>query len=173
MKDRQFTVDLFLFLLIMKYERLTREQFEEMHQEFINFLATQQITVDEWEQIKKDQPGIVEQELDVFSDLVWEGVLNKVNYLEHFSPQQLFLFHFKDADIDLIAIKIENPAVNITTTDGYQWLRKNLNNDDVNIYTSTKPIAEERNTDIFALIKKGAHITKGDLYTYFEKIVVN
>ncbi|MGO1729983.1 MAG: DUF6495 family protein, partial [Flavobacteriaceae bacterium] len=73
----------------MKYERLTREQFEEMHQEFINFLATQQITVDEWEQIKKDQPGIVEQELDVFSDLVWEGVLNKVNYLEHFSPQQL------------------------------------------------------------------------------------
>ncbi|MGO1752410.1 MAG: DUF6495 family protein, partial [Psychroflexus sp.] len=71
----------------MKYERLTREQLEEMHQEFINFLATQKITADEWEKIKREQPGVAEQELDVFSDLVWEGVLNNVNYVEHFSTQ--------------------------------------------------------------------------------------
>ncbi|MEH6706178.1 MAG: DUF6495 family protein, partial [Galbibacter orientalis] len=32
----------------MKYRRLTKEQLEEMHQEFINFLAAQTITVDEW-----------------------------------------------------------------------------------------------------------------------------
>lgn len=157
----------------MKYERLTREQFEEMHKEFINFLATQKITADEWSKIKREQPGIAEQELDVFSDLVWEGVLNNVNFVEHFSPQQLFLFHFTGSDIDLIAIKIDNPAVDITTTEGYQWLRKSLNNDDVTIYTSTKPIGQERNTDIFALIQKGAHMTQGELYTYFEKLVVN
>ena len=36
----------------MKYARLTKEQFEELHQEFINFLATQSITADEWEDIK-------------------------------------------------------------------------------------------------------------------------
>ncbi|QSS97332.1 DUF6495 family protein [Psychroflexus sp. ALD_RP9] len=157
----------------MKYERLTKEQFEEMHQEFINFLATQSITAKEWEEIKTTKPQVAEQELDVFSDLVWEGVLNNVKYLEHFSPQQLFLFQFTETDINLIAIKIENQAVDITTTEGYQWLRKNLMNDDVDIYTSTKPIGEERNTDIFALIRKGANITKGELYTYFEELVDN
>ena len=31
----------------MKYTRLTREQFEELHPEFINFLATQSITAEE------------------------------------------------------------------------------------------------------------------------------
>ncbi len=36
-----------------KYSRLTKEQFEELHQEFINFLATQSITGEEWKQIKK------------------------------------------------------------------------------------------------------------------------
>ncbi len=157
----------------MKYERLTKEQFEEMHQEFINFLATQSITAKEWEEIKTTKPQVAEQELDVFSDLVWEGVLNNVKYLEHFSPQQLFLFQFTETDINLIAIKIDNQAVDITTTEGYQWLRKNLMNDDVDIFTSTKPIGEERNTDIFALIRKGANITKGELYSYFEELVDN
>jgi len=155
----------------MKYERLTQEQFKEMHQEFINFLATQSITKDEWEELKLKKPQVAEDELDVFSDLVWEGVLNKVNYLEHFSPQHLFLFEFTDQHINLIGIKIDNEAVDINTKQGFQWLRDNLLNDDVQIYTSQKPISEDRNKDIFALIKQGAHITKGELYLYFDKMV--
>ena len=71
----------------MKYARLTKEQFEELHQEFINFLATQSITAEEWGDIKTNKPEVAEQELDVFSDLIWEGVLSKVQYLEHISPQ--------------------------------------------------------------------------------------
>ena len=61
----------------MKYTRLTKEQLEELHQEFINFLATQSITGEEWKQIKEKQPEFAEQELDIFSDLIWEGVLSK------------------------------------------------------------------------------------------------
>ena len=58
----------------MKYARLTREQLEEMQQEFINFLATQSITAEEWKDIKTNQPDVAEKEIDVFSDLIWEGV---------------------------------------------------------------------------------------------------
>lgn len=155
----------------MKYARLTKEQFEEMHQEFINFLATQSITAEEWEQIKKEKPEAAEEELDIFSDLIWEGVLNKVEYLEHFSPQQIFLFRITTATIELIAIKIENEAIDITTREGYQWLQTNLMDDAVNIYTSTKAISDDRNKDIFALIKQGANITQGDLYRYFDNVV--
>lgn len=155
----------------MKYERLTREQLEELHEEFSRFLASQQITKDEWDKIKTEKPQVAEEELDLFSDLVWEGVLNKVEYLEHFSPQQIFMFHFQEEVIDLIGIKLDNQAVDLQTTEGYNWLRNNLMNDDVNLYTSQKPITEDRNKDIFALIKQGARITKGDLYKYFYKIV--
>lgn len=155
----------------MKYARLTKEQFDEMHQEFINFLASQSITASEWEQIKKNKPEVAEQELDVFSDLIWEGVLNKVEYLEHFSPNQLFLFHITAATINLIAIKIDNEAIDIRTREGYNWLQGNILDDSVNIYTSTKAISEDRNKDIFALIQQGANITKGELYAYFEKVV--
>jgi hypothetical protein len=47
----------------MKYSRLTKEQFEEMKQEFINFLATQSITADEWEDIKKNSQRLQSRNL--------------------------------------------------------------------------------------------------------------
>jgi hypothetical protein len=155
----------------MKYARLTKEQFEELHQEFINFLATQSITADEWNKLKIEKPEVVEQELDIFSDLIWEGVLSKVNYIEHISPKQLMLFHITEAFMELIAIKVENDAIDITSDYGYKWLQQNLHHDTVTLYTSTKAIKEDRNKDIFVLIQQGAVITKGELYNYFEDLL--
>ncbi|QQX78259.1 MULTISPECIES: DUF6495 family protein [Aequorivita] len=155
----------------MKYARLTKEQFEELHQEFINFLATQSITADEWKKLKIEKPDVAEQELDVFSDLIWEGVINKVKYLEHISPKQLMLFHVSEAFMELIAIKIDDDSIDITTEYGYKWLQQNLHDDSVNLYTSTKAITDDRNKDIFVLIQQGSVITKGELYTYFSDLL--
>lgn len=155
----------------MKYARLTKEQFEELHQEFISFLASQSITAEEWTDIKANKPELVDQELDVFSDLIWEGVLNNVNYLEHISPQQLMLFSISETHMDLIAIKVDDEKIDITTDYGYKWLQQNLQDDLVSLYTSNKAIGEDRNKDIFVLIQQGANITKGDLYKYFAEIL--
>jgi hypothetical protein len=155
----------------MKYQRLTKEQLEELQPEFVNFLAVQTITATEWAALKKDKPEVAEQELDVFSDLIWEGVLDKVEYLEHFSPQHMFLFQVDGTTINLISIKIENKMVDITTEEGYAWLQANLMADAVNLFTSSKILKEDRNADIFALIKQGAGITKGELYNWFSKFV--
>ena len=51
----------------MKYARLTKEQLEELHPEFITFLATQSIDKMEWDDIKKNRPHVAEQEIDLFS----------------------------------------------------------------------------------------------------------
>ena len=155
----------------MKYSRLTKEQFEELHQEFINFLASQSITAEEWADIKANKPELVDQELDLFSDLIWEGVLNNVKYLEHISPRQLMLFSISETHMDLIAIKIDNEDIDITSEYGYNWLQQNLQDDAVSLYTSNKAIGDDRNKDIIILIQQGANITKGELYRYFEEIL--
>lgn len=155
----------------MKYARLTKEQFEELHQEFINFLATQSITANEWASLKTNNPEVVEQELDVFSDLIWEGVLSNVKFIEHISPQQLMLFRVSGTHMDLIAIKIENPSIDITSEYGYKWLQQNIQDDSVVLYTSTKAIRDDRNKDLFVLIQQGASITKGQLFTYFSDLL--
>ncbi|UNY98438.1 DUF6495 family protein [Zhouia spongiae] len=155
----------------MKYSRLTKEQFEELHEEFINFLATQSITADEWASIKKDKPEIAEQELDVFSDLIWEGVLNKVVYLENISASQMFLFHLTEKEMKLIAVRLLNKAVDLTTREGFQWFKENFLGDEVEMMTAAKVYSEDKNKDKFELIQKGAVITKGELYNYLEKII--
>jgi hypothetical protein len=151
----------------MKYERLTKEQFEELHQEFINFLAAQSITAEEWTDIKTNKPDVAEEELDIFSDLVWEGVLKKVEYLEHISAQHMFLFHFTATTIELIKIQVSNKDIDITTKEGYKWLQDNILSGEVEIHESTKALSDDRNRDIFALIKQGANITRGELFNYF------
>lgn len=156
----------------MKYTRLTKEQFEELHQEFINFLATQSITAEEWADIKSDKPEVVEEELDIFSDLVWEGVLKQVIYLEHISPQQMHLFHLKEKDMHLIAVKLNKDTVDLTTSEGFEWFRNNLMSDDVEFLTANKVYSDDKALDKFKLIQQGGVITKGDLYKYFEKLVV-
>ena len=49
------------YICSMKYTRLTKQQFEELHQEFVNFLATQTITADEWNTLKSDKPKVAEE----------------------------------------------------------------------------------------------------------------
>ncbi|MBC9797883.1 DUF6495 family protein [Sinomicrobium weinanense] len=155
----------------MKYRRLTKEQMEELHQEFINFLATQSITADEWKEIKQEKPEAAEEELDVFSDLIWEGVLNKVEYLENISARQMHLFYLADKEMKLIAIRVQNPDIDLTTKEGFGWFKKHFMTDMVEIMTATKAYSEDRNRDRFELIEKGAVITKGELYRWFYEIM--
>ncbi|TYP71456.1 DUF6495 family protein [Aquimarina intermedia] len=155
----------------MKYTRLTKEQLEELHPEFINFLATQSITAEEWDTIKQNSPAVAEEEIDIFSDLVWEGVLAKAEFLEHFSKDQIHLFRLLENEMKLIAIKVEDDSIDITTQGGYDWLRENLLDDRVVFFNANKPYNEDKNLDKFNIIQQGASITKGELYLYFEKIM--
>ncbi|MEP1488066.1 MAG: DUF6495 family protein [Algibacter sp.] len=154
----------------MKYSRLTKEQFEELHQEFINFLATQSVTADEWANLKVNKPDLAEMELDVFSDLIWEGVLKTAKYLEHISPNQMHMFSLNDENMKLIGVKLTNDK-DLTTAEGYKWLRENLMDDAVEFVQATKDYGDDKNQDKFTLIEQGAVITKGDLFNYFDKLV--
>jgi hypothetical protein len=155
----------------MKYARLTKEQFDELHQEFINFLATQAIDKEEWDKIKIEKPDVAEQELDVFSDLVWEGVLSRAEYLEHFSKNHIFLFQCFDSDIKSIVLKSLVPETDFLTKGGLQWLSDNMFTDTIEIKTGKKVFTEERNSSIFQLIQQGAFLSDGQLFKQINTII--
>ena len=155
----------------MKYRRLSKEQFEELHKEFINFLATQSITVSEWKLLKEKKPEVAEAELDVFSDLVWEGVLENVTFLENIAPKHMYLFCVKEKSIALIGLKVSKETVDLTIEGGFSWLRDNLMSSEVEIFDAEKQINGDKKLQIFELIEKGACITKGELFKYFEQLI--
>lgn len=155
----------------MKYSLLTREQFEELHQEFINFLATQTITKKEWDTIKEKQPEVAKQEMEIFSDLVWEGVLQKARYLENHSSDQLFLFKMDASEMKLIMVKVASNTIDLTTKDGLEWLQEHIHSDEVALFTASKNYSEDKNLDTFKLIEQGAIISEGIIFEAFQKIL--
>lgn len=154
----------------MKYYRLTREQLQELHPEFIHFLASQSIDKAEWDRIKLENSEAAEQVLDVFSDLIWEEVLSKARYLENSAPQQLFLFHLGENRMNLIRIKISE-SVDLTTPEGIQWLQEHWKEESVALFTGHKNYSEDRNGDVFQLILQGAVITEGTFYKSFFSLM--
>lgn len=155
----------------MKYARLTKEQFEELHPEFTNFLASQSIDKKEWDSIKEEKKEVAEQELDIFSDLIWEGVLTKAEYLEHFSKNHIFLFHCKEDYIDSMVLKSLVPEVDFLTKDGLQWLTDNIFTETVEILTGKKNYDKVRNEAIFDLIRQGTILSDGQLYNQINTIM--
>ena len=112
-----------------------------------------------------------EEELDIFSDLIWEGVLNKVSYLENISAQHMHLFEALEKEIKLISVKVLNPDIDLNTAVGFAWFKKNYQGDFVEYLSAAKAYKDPRNSELFDLIKQGASITKGDLYQWFDNLI--
>lgn len=155
----------------MKYARLTKEQLEELHVEFANFLASQQIDKEEWDLLKQNKPEVAEQEIDIFSDLVWEGVLKSAQYIEHFSKNHIFLFQFDEKNIDTIVLKSLNPEVDFLQKEGLQWLSDHILTNDVEIRYGAKEFSVDRNGELFEIIQQGGIISQGELYHQIKNIL--
>jgi hypothetical protein len=155
----------------MKYTRLTKEQFEELNPEFSNFLATQAIDKAEWDKIKVEKPAVAEQELDVFSDLIWEGVLTRAEYLENFSTNIIFLFKSFDTYIQTIVLKTMVPEIDFLQKEGLIWLSDNMFTDAIEMKIGRKEFTDDRNTSLFKLIEQGSFLSDGQLFNQINTII--
>lgn len=153
---------------VMKYTRLTKEQLEELHPEFIRFLASQSIDKDEWDALKRDKPEVAEQEIDVFSDLIWDNVLEKAEWLEHYSKKHIFLFKLNRENMESIIIHSHTAQADFLTQGGLQWLNENIFSKEVEVTRGTKRFGDDRSAEIFALIEQGAILSDGELYRQIE-----
>jgi hypothetical protein len=155
----------------MKYARLTKEQLEELHPEFITFLATQSIDKKEWDAIKTNTPEVAEQEIDVFSDLIWDKAMTNVSYIDHFSSNFIFLFKCETTEVYSYVITTSNAAVDFLSTEGIQWLSENMFSDEVEIQRGKKVVSEDRNGALFAIIQQGGIISKGELFSKLDLLL--
>ena len=155
----------------MKYSQLTKEQFEELHEEFAMFLAAQSIDVKEWETIKEEKPDLADKELNAFSDFVWDKVLSKANYIEHFSKNTLNLFKCNDKKMQRIVVKVNNNEIDLLNDQGFNWFLDNSKDQYIEYLKGEKIYTKERNLEIFDLIQQGGAVGDGKLYEAIYKII--
>ncbi|MFD1294117.1 DUF6495 family protein [Lutibacter holmesii] len=155
----------------MKYRQLTKEQFLELHKEFAEFLATQQIDAKEWETIKNEKPKMAEDELNIFSDIVWESVLNKATFIEHISEKHINLFKCNSKEIIRIYIQLNNSSRSFLEKNDFDWFLKNPLHESLEYFKAVKKYKKERNMEVFELIELGGEITSGNLFTQTFQLI--
>ncbi len=155
----------------MKYRQLSKEQFEALHKEFAQFLATQQIDVKEWVSIKQNKPEMADEELNLFSDVVWDDALTKTKYLEHFSKTNINLFKCEEKMISRIVVEISKSNFDFFNATDYNWFIDNTNDSSVQFLKGSKKYTKERNLELFDLVEKGSVISDGKLYESLFQLI--
>ena len=155
----------------MKYRLLSKEQFEALHEEFATFLATNGIDKDTWDTIKSNDSEQLDAYLEQFSDLVWEDVLNRTKYLEHYSEQSINLFYCEPNQISRIVVQVNNTAYDMRTAEGIDWFINNSNSRFIDYMKGQKNYIDERNVELFQIIEQGANLSDGELFKALEQII--
>ncbi|MCK5782776.1 MAG: hypothetical protein KAH10_09320 [Flavobacteriales bacterium] len=156
----------------MKYTRLTKEQFEIFHEKFAEFLATQQIDNSEWKKIVETNPKMTEEQLDLFSDIVWEDALKNAEYLEHVDPKDLKVFRFKGSKVKMISIKIKGDLdIDLTKSNGITKVFENIMDSRIVIHQGNKKVGRQRNEEMFQLITEGCMITDERIYNALNEAI--
>ena len=147
-----------------KYRLLTIEELKALEKEFIDYLILNSITADNWEKLKKEDIDSANHVIDLFSDVVFEGIMRKVNYLEFRESKHLKTFQCL-ADKIVLAGMMATPDTDVDFTDSVSLLNATLNPPDaLKVYTSEKAYAGQREVELFEMIEAGCTITDGKLF---------
>ena len=154
----------------MKYSRLKKRQFQELRNEFALYLASNSIDSDQWRDIKFKCIGKAEKILDLFSDIVWDRVISKANYLINVDSTHLFLFKSHNNSIESIVIKSNHKSIDLKNDKSHSFILNNLNSNKIEIFRSKKKLNKTQlNKEIHTLIIRGAYLSKGELFDIYDQ----
>lgn len=138
----------------MKYSRLPPLELKKLEKDFIKFLIINGITAEDWEKMQ-EEPAKCDPIIDAFSDVIWEGVLQKTKFLIRQTPRVLYAFSFGIKSAQLIIAQSESQLDHLT-----EW----RDHSDVKISFQEKQYRKQREREIFELIQQGCSIAEGDIY---------
>lgn len=155
----------------MKYKRLTLEELNTLEKEFIQFLSSAQITANDWEKMKSAEPEKAEELIDVFSDVVYDKVMQKIKYAEYRDEKTLNLYYFAKEKVELVGMKVSaNSKLNLNSDDLFKEWKTN-NDAGVNIFKSEKKYNKNREEEVFEMLQNGCTITDEKYFKLLSDLI--
>lgn len=145
-----------------KYRVLTSDELQALEKEFVDFLVVNGITAPDWEEMKKKRLADVDRMLVLFSDVVFEGIMRKTQFLEYWEPSGIRTFHCLQNEIVLVGVETKpGTAMNFMKTALHDIFKDSSK---LSVYESRKPYQESRELEIFKMMQQGCQKTDGELY---------
>ncbi len=157
----------------MKYRRLNTKELEMLEAKFIQFLAANTVTGPDWEKTKKENPEKAEGLIEIFSDLVFDDTLEKVEYLQHRTATELRCFHCQ-SDLIIMMGMIAKDTI------GFDFRHNNNPNDmmaavkssggTIQFFSAEKKYKGDRKQELFRMMENGCLISKGEIFKALKQV---
>ncbi len=153
-----------------KFRRLRRDELEEVKDQFVKFLGVNGIDAGSWQKMKVENPGQADGLILQFSQIVFAGVIEKIEYLVVRRPHDLRTYKTGPEKIEMRGILLDTEtSIDFTKTElSPQDMFSRMKAEGVSpkIYSAERaylPIG--RDQDLFVLMEKeGALIDSGELF---------
>ena len=147
-----------------KYRKLTIEELQHLEKEFIDYLVLNGITADDWVKLKEEEKDKAERIIELFSDVVFENILRKAQYLEFRSAAEIYAYQCLADKIVMVGITAA-PGSEIDFSDE-EYLKKAVEQPDnsIKIFTTDKPYSKKREEELFDMLQAGCEISDGKLF---------
>ncbi len=147
----------------MKYRRLSLEELQELEKEFVRFLASHSIPADDWDKMKSQDPDRAEGLIEIFSDIVFDKILSKVEYLEHRQKNSLRIYKVEDDKISMIGLVTDGASeLDFTKNESPEEMMAQLQMSQRNLrmFAGEKKHKFLKEKEVFLLMEEGALISK-------------
>ena len=108
---------------------------------------------------KKNQPEEAEKIIGIFSDLVWERSLEKIDYVEHRDARHLKVFFFGETSINMVGFSVKSfSAPSLLAEDTFAKLASGtlkFSELDAAFFASSKNYSSERSIEKFKMMESG------------------
>ena len=159
----------------MKYRRLTLEELKPLENEFIDFLVVNGVIADDWDQLLANDVEKSNKIIDAFSEVVFEGIMRKTQFLEYRSVGELITFSCTEDLIYMAGIRLDpHGADKIDFNDEYavkQLLAQPVGG--VKVYMDEKKYNKNREKEIFDMVEQGCLISDGKLFKAIASVAVD
>jgi hypothetical protein len=147
------------------YRLLSLEELTELEKEFIEYLVLSGITAEDWEGMKKNDLRAADRIIELFSDVVFEGILRKIQYLEYRAEDFVHAFQCLEDKLVLVAMEStdDEDEVNFLDSDYIQQAAISPPENLV-VHTSSKTYSKIRELELFDMISAGCTISDGGLF---------
>lgn len=151
----------------MKYRNLRIEELEEVQDKFVLFLSANGLDAKEWELLKGKDEARVNELIGQFSDIVFDNVLNRVEYLIGKSKQELRCIKIDEQGMSLYGFKVDGDVdVDFRTDQSFDSMLEEVRQKGAEVFMTkgSKEHKESKNMEIFKLMERGMLIADSSMY---------
>jgi hypothetical protein len=158
----------------MKYKLLSDNELQNLETELVQFLVANGIDDALWRKINDSDPDKALKMVEMFSDVVWEKALQKVEVIEHLTGDSVKLFWYLQNKAVLVGLNLMDKSIGELTKDSWVTMLKETP-EAFEIYSQQKEVnPSSREEEIFKLLESGCAVSSIEefrwLHDAFQKL---